>query len=199
MPPGSGFAPLEDEPTVSDVVEAVVHAYNTDARKENKVLKRLDGGEVDPGIVFSGAGDPLLRLDALLEAATRIRDEIPGVKIRLSTNGVEVPRRFRASVGRWPVELRRVVDALHRVACTGLVGPSPTIAASLRDADIAEVAARFFPPPRCNTSRCYATRCVAGHRRSQRVGSGCVRRLHAHTSGVHAVLLCHSAGGRGQH
>jgi pyruvate-formate lyase-activating enzyme len=97
MPQSSDFAPLAAEPTVSDVVEAVLHAYSTDPRKGNKVLKRLDGGEVDPGIVFSGLGDPLLRLDTLLQAAATIRHEVPGVKIRLSTNGLVGPTSYIAA------------------------------------------------------------------------------------------------------
>ena len=64
-------------------VSAVVHAYETDPRKSNTAFKRNDGGELDPGVVFAGLGDPLLRLDDLLEATAGIRDEVhPGIKVR---------------------------------------------------------------------------------------------------------------------
>ena len=101
IPEHSGFAPLETEPTVADVVSAVKHAYDTDPRKENTTFKRADGLEVDPGIVFAGLGDPLLRLDTLLEATAAIRDAgaplSPEVKVRVSTNGL-VPSAASASV-----------------------------------------------------------------------------------------------------
>lgn len=103
MPTASGFQPeaLDDkEPTSLDVVSAVVHAYATDSRKANKILKRNDGGEVDPGIVFAGLGDPLLRLDTLLEAAAAIRDEVPGVAIRVSTNGLVDPATCSLTASR---------------------------------------------------------------------------------------------------
>jgi hypothetical protein len=49
------------EPTAQEVADAVIAAYANDPRKVNPVLKRNDGGEVDPGVVFAGLGDPLLR------------------------------------------------------------------------------------------------------------------------------------------
>ena len=66
MPAASGFAPLAAEPSVDDVVAAIYDAYDHDERK--KALgqdvgrtQRADGGATDPGVVFAGLGDPLLR------------------------------------------------------------------------------------------------------------------------------------------
>jgi len=81
MPPASGFAPLEmdaaAEPSVAAVVAAVEDAYAHDPRKENPLLKTNDGREVDPGVVFAGLGDPLLRVDAICQAAELIRCSAP--------------------------------------------------------------------------------------------------------------------------
>eukprot|EP00729_Bicosta_minor_P016119 gene16119-13343_t len=95
MPEASGFTPLstwvsgsDQEPTVDQIVDVVVDAYANDERKANPVLKRNDGLEVDAGVVFAGLGDPLLRLDTICEAATRIRIEQPDVPVAVYTNGL---------------------------------------------------------------------------------------------------------------
>ena len=92
MPETSGFAPLEAEPTVDTVVEAVLDAYANDERK--KALgqdvgrtRRADGGATDPGVAFAGLGDPLLRWPEVAEITRRVREhhEVP---ISLYTNGL---------------------------------------------------------------------------------------------------------------
>lgn len=88
MPASSGFAPLAREPSADEVVAVVTTAFASDPRKASQ-----DGGAPDPGVVFAGLGDPLLRLPTLVAAATRIRDRIPGVRLRVSTNGLTAPGR----------------------------------------------------------------------------------------------------------
>ena len=95
MPETSGFAPLEAEPSVDTVVEAVLDAYANDERK--KALgqdvgrtRRADGGATDPGVAFAGLGDPLLRWPDVAEITRRVREhhEVP---ISLYTNGLLPP------------------------------------------------------------------------------------------------------------
>ena len=95
MPAASGFAPLEAEPSVDAVVEAVLDAYANDERK--KALgqdvgrtRRADGGATDPGVAFAGLGDPLLRWPEVAEITRRVREhhEVP---ISLYTNGLLPP------------------------------------------------------------------------------------------------------------
>lgn len=88
MPASSGFAPLAREPSADEVVAAVTEAYASDPRKAGR-----DGGDSDPGVVFAGLGDPLLRLPTLCAAAATIRDRMPGVRMRVSTNGLAAPSR----------------------------------------------------------------------------------------------------------
>ena len=95
MPEASGFAPLDAEPSVDAVVEAVLDAYANDERK--KALgqdvgrtRRADGGATDPGVAFAGLGDPLLRWPDVAEITRRVREhhEVP---ISLYTNGLLPP------------------------------------------------------------------------------------------------------------
>ena len=144
MPASSGFAPLETEPTVDTVVEAVLDAYANDERK--KALgqdvgrtRRADGGATDPGVAFAGLGDPLLRWPDVAEITRRVREhhEVP---ISLYTNGLLPPDApaaaevassaagvlcaIRLATRRW-----RAVDATPRAGrCTqpgSLLPPSP--------------------------------------------------------------------------
>jgi len=134
MPETSGFAPLEAEPSVDTVVEAVLAAYANDERK--KALgqdvgrtRRADGGATDPGVAFAGLGDPLLRWPEVAEITRRVREhhEVP---ISLYTNGLLPPDApaaaevassaagvlciIRLATRRW-----RVVDATPRAGrCT---------------------------------------------------------------------------------
>lgn len=95
MPASSGFAPLVSEPSVDEVVAAVLEAYAQDDRK--KALgqdvgrtQRADGGATDPGVIFAGLGDPLLRWEAVAEAAAKIRAHHL-VPLRMNTNGLVPP------------------------------------------------------------------------------------------------------------
>jgi len=45
-------------------------------------------GENDPGVVFGGAGEPLLRLDTIAETIDIVRQSRHGVPFRVSTNGL---------------------------------------------------------------------------------------------------------------
>ncbi|GBG27471.1 Hypothetical Protein FCC1311_036932 [Hondaea fermentalgiana] len=86
MPEDSGFAKLpedEEEPTAQDMFEAVDNAYASDPRK-----KMIGMGENDEGVTFAGYGEPLLRLDTILEAAQIIRETRHGVPLRIKTNGL---------------------------------------------------------------------------------------------------------------
>jgi len=89
MPAASGFAPLPDgfEPTAEDLVAAV----------ESR-LASSDGGP--SSVVFAGLGEPLLRLDVLVETAGRLHAAHAGaVALRVSTNGL-VPRARSKEVAR---------------------------------------------------------------------------------------------------
>ena len=95
MPAASGFAPLAAEPSVDDVVAAIYDAYDHDERK--KALgqdvgrtQRADGGATDPGVVFAGLGDPLLRWRDVAAIAERVYARHP-VPLRLNTNGLLPP------------------------------------------------------------------------------------------------------------
>lgn len=92
MPTASGFAPLDREPTVDEVVAAVAAAYDDPRKKAVGVdvgrTRRADGGATDPGVTFAGLGDPLLRWECLEAAAARITENHPGAPVRVSTNGL---------------------------------------------------------------------------------------------------------------
>ncbi|KAL1526189.1 hypothetical protein AB1Y20_014917 [Prymnesium parvum] len=79
LPPGSGFVPLADEfePCADEVYRAVVSASS-----------RLDGAHgAFESVVFAGAGEPLLRLRTLEEAA-RLIDADGIAPLRVNTNGL---------------------------------------------------------------------------------------------------------------
>ena len=75
MPLASGFAPLASrEPSVDELVAAILEAYRIDARKKAVGVdvgrtRRADGGETDPGVCFAGLGDPLLRWRDVVQVA----------------------------------------------------------------------------------------------------------------------------------
>ena len=139
MPETSGFAPLEAEPSVDAVVEAVLNAYANDERKRSLGqdigrTRRADGGATDPGVAFAGLGDPLLRWPDVAEITRRVREhhEVP---ISLYTNGLLPPDApaaaevassaagvlgiIRLATRRW-----RAVDATPRAGrCTRPASP----------------------------------------------------------------------------
>ena len=83
MPSTSGFALLPDgfEPSAADVVSAV----------ETELDVTAAGGTPFASVVFAGAGEPLLRLRVLEEAATTLAASQRAERLRLNTNGL-VPR-----------------------------------------------------------------------------------------------------------
>lgn len=77
MPPASGFQPLPEnfEPTGEQVAEAVRLAC---AQAETPYTQ----------LCFAGAGEPLMRLRVLEEAAKLIRQDAPDLALRVNTNGL---------------------------------------------------------------------------------------------------------------
>lgn len=61
---------LEREPTTKEIIEAI---------KEPEKYKE---------IVFCGYGEPLLRLQVVLDVASYIKNNYPGIPIRINTNGL---------------------------------------------------------------------------------------------------------------
>ena len=136
MPETSGFVPLEVEPTVDAVVEAVLDAYANDDRKRSLGqdvgrTRRADGGATDPGVAFAGLGDPLLRWPDVAEITRRVREhhEVP---ISLYTNGL-LPQDAPAAA--------EVASTLHEAGVT-----AATIALNAADPDGYE-RVMLSPPP----------------------------------------------------
>ena len=94
MPAASGFAPLARgyEPSADDLV-ACVEAHVTAAASESVPPPRA--------VCFAGAGEPLLRLEVLLEAATRLSSQEwrSPLELRVNTNGL-VPEAEGAATAR---------------------------------------------------------------------------------------------------
>lgn len=61
---------LEKEPTTKEIIEAIGNPENY---KE---------------IVFCGYGEPLLRLQVVLDVASYIKNNFPGIPVRINTNGL---------------------------------------------------------------------------------------------------------------
>jgi hypothetical protein len=78
--------PTDYEPSAQEMFDAVEDAYTNDDRKVS--AGALGMGEADEGIVFAGTGEPLLRLDRVLEAAQLIKEARHGVPLRLSSTGL---------------------------------------------------------------------------------------------------------------
>ena len=84
MPPSSGFALLSDpEPDASELAAIV------DATYERAEIMGM--GENDPGVVFAGAGEPLLRLDVVVDTIAMVRESRHGVPFRVHSNGLHEP------------------------------------------------------------------------------------------------------------
>jgi hypothetical protein len=84
MPPSSGFALLSDpEPDASELAAIV------DATYERAEIVGM--GENDPGVVFAGAGEPLLRLDVVVDTIAMVRESRHGVPFRVHSNGLHEP------------------------------------------------------------------------------------------------------------
>ena len=82
MPTTSGFVPLGDtpEPSARELVDAMDAFYDS--------LAIGSSGEDDPGVVFAGYGEPLLRAETLCDAVGRIREKRHGIRLRVVTNGL---------------------------------------------------------------------------------------------------------------
>lgn len=83
MPSHSGFVQLSGaEPTANELARVVDAFYARDD------LTIASSGESDPGVVFAGYGEPLLRAERLCEAVREIRELRHGVALRANTNGL---------------------------------------------------------------------------------------------------------------
>lgn len=91
MPEGSKFSKLvhpqhnemnkEDEPTSQDYADMINKYYEEDIT--------INGmGEGDSGVVFAGYGEPLLRLEKLMQIARIVKCSRHGVPLRIMTNGL---------------------------------------------------------------------------------------------------------------
>ena len=84
MPPSSGFALLSDPEPDANELAAIV-----DATYERAEIVGM--GENDPGVVFAGAGEPLLRLDVVVDTMAMVRESRHGVPFRIHSNGLHEP------------------------------------------------------------------------------------------------------------
>ena len=80
MPKDSGFRRTDYEPSVEEMVNEVENAFE-------KGLIEVDSMKSDE-ITFAGAGEPLIRLDDITEAATIIKESRHGVPLRVMTSGL---------------------------------------------------------------------------------------------------------------
>jgi len=63
----------KDDATADDVIEQI----------ENNINKVLEAGE----IVFCGYGEPLIKINEVIEICKFLKDKYPNLKIRINTNG----------------------------------------------------------------------------------------------------------------
>lgn len=90
MPPESFFVPYPDPPhSLSREPEAEELADVVDLFYEK--LEIVGMGENDPGVVFAGMGEPLLRMDQIRETIEQVHESRHGVPFRVSTNGLFPP------------------------------------------------------------------------------------------------------------
>jgi len=85
MPADSGFYPLPDssaEPSAQDLAEIIKGAYDEVSNSLGSM------GEKDAGIVFAGMGEPLTKLDVLLETVELVAKQRNGLSFRINTNGM---------------------------------------------------------------------------------------------------------------
>jgi len=89
-----GFEPLPDggeEPSAAQLAAVVVRAYED--------IEIIGMGENDGGITFAGLGEPLLRLETLLETVRLVKESNHGVPFRVVTNGLVGPEVAEALKG----------------------------------------------------------------------------------------------------
>ena len=86
MPPESFFVPYSEpyrEPEAEELADVVDLFYEK--------LEIVGMGENDPGVVFAGMGEPLLRMDQIRETIEQVHESRHGVPFRVSTNGLFPP------------------------------------------------------------------------------------------------------------
>jgi TatD family-associated radical SAM protein len=80
LPETSGFQLLDNEPTANDIFDIVDSSFE---------LGKISVGSMESDeITFAGCGEPLLRLETLIESAKLIKDKRHGVPLRVKTNGL---------------------------------------------------------------------------------------------------------------
>jgi len=84
MPADSGYCALPEgeaaEPAAKEVAELVDEAYGD--------FEVVGMGENDLGVRFAGLGDPLLRIETLLETVRLVKERRHGVGFAVSTSGL---------------------------------------------------------------------------------------------------------------
>jgi len=88
MPFGSNFSLLkenEPEPSSCELSDIVNEVYSE--------LEVVGMGESDAGVTFAGGGDPLLKLDVLLDTIAEVKQRRHGIRFGVNTSGL-----FDASV-----------------------------------------------------------------------------------------------------
>lgn len=84
MPPSSGFELLPDGdenlPKASELALIIDDVYRD--------LEIVGMGENDPGVSFTGLGDPLTELDTLLETVALVKERRHGVGFSVTTSGL---------------------------------------------------------------------------------------------------------------
>jgi len=78
----------EAEPTAEELAGIVEDVY------QDSEIDRGSMGEADPGVVFAGMGEPLLRLDTLLETVAIVGEKQNAIPFRVNTSGVLVQSSF---------------------------------------------------------------------------------------------------------
>ena len=124
MPIESGFVRLPEgvqhEPTPAELAAVVEACY--DVREDIVGM-----GENDPGVVFGGAGEPLLRLDALRETVDEVRTRRHGVPFRVSTNGL-FPASTAAALAELDVAVTVALQTADPAQYDALMRPAPDVA-----------------------------------------------------------------------
>jgi MoaA/NifB/PqqE/SkfB family radical SAM enzyme len=91
MPSTSLFVPFPKgaaEPTAVELAAVVDACY-----QHGDIVGM---GENDPGVVFAGAGEPLLRLDVLVDTMDLVRESRHGALFRVHSNGLHPTTTARA-------------------------------------------------------------------------------------------------------
>lgn len=101
-----------DEPSPTELFETIDEAYVSD--KEKVEATGVGMGEQDEGVVFGGhLGEPLLRLDDVLEAARMVKEVRHGVPLILSTTGIVGGKDGDAILSKVPEMLESGVETVH--------------------------------------------------------------------------------------